>query len=38
VRQKRRVKTRPTRGSQRRRVDEKRQRGEIKRGRQGGAE
>ncbi len=36
VRQKRRIKTRPTRGSQRRRVDEKRHRGDIKRGRQGG--
>lgn len=35
VRRKRRVATKPTRGSQRRRVDEKRQRGEIKRGRQG---
>lgn len=34
VRRKRRVATKPTRGSQRRRVDEKRQRGEIKRGRQ----
>jgi len=38
VRQKRRIATKPTRGSQRRRVDEKRHRGEIKRGRQGGGE
>ncbi len=38
VRQKRRIKTKPTRGSQRRRVDEKRHRGDIKRGRQGGGE
>jgi ribosome-associated protein len=38
VRQKRRIATKPTRGSQRRRVDEKRQRGEIKRGRQGGGD
>jgi ribosome-associated protein len=36
VRQKRRIATRPTRGSQRRRVDEKRHRGDIKRGRSGG--
>ncbi len=36
VRQKRRIATRPTRGSQRRRVDEKRHRGDIKRGRQDG--
>jgi len=36
VRQKRRIATRPTRGSKRRRVDEKRHRGDIKRGRQGG--
>lgn len=36
VRQKRRIATRPSRGSQRRRVDEKRHRGDIKRGRQGG--
>ena len=36
VRQRRRIATRPTRGSQRRRVDEKRHRGDIKRGRQGG--
>jgi ribosome-associated protein len=36
VRQKRRVATKPTRGSQRRRIDEKRHRGDIKRGRQGG--
>ena len=36
VRRKRRIATRPTRGSQRRRVDEKKHRGEIKRGRQGG--
>jgi ribosome-associated protein len=34
VRQKRRIATRPTRGSQRRRIDEKRQRGEQKRLRQ----
>ena len=34
VRQKRRIATRPTRGSQRRRLDEKRRRGEIKRTRQ----
>ncbi len=34
VRRKRRVATRPTRGSQRRRVDEKRHRGGIKKGRQ----
>jgi ribosome-associated protein len=38
VRQKRRVATKPTRGSQRRRVDEKRHRGDIKRGRQGGGD
>jgi ribosome-associated protein len=38
VRQKRRIATRPTRGSQRRRVDEKRHRGDIKRGRQGGGD
>ena len=37
VRQKRRYATKPTRGSQRRRVDEKRHRGDIKRGRQGGS-
>ena len=37
VRQKRRIATRPTRGSQRRRVELKKHRGEIKRGRQGGA-
>ena len=36
VRQKRRVATKPTRGSQRRRVDEKKHRGVIMRGRQGG--
>ena len=36
VRQKRRIATKPTRGSQRRRVETKRHRGEIKRGRQGG--
>lgn len=36
ARRKRRVATRPTRGSQRRRLDEKRHRGDIKRGRQGG--
>ncbi len=36
VRQRKRVRTKPTRGSQRRRVDEKRHRGDIKRGRQGG--
>lgn len=36
VRQKRRIATRPSRGSKRRRVDEKRHRGDIKRGRQGG--
>jgi len=36
VRQKRRIATRPTRGSQRRRIEAKRLRGEIKRGRQGG--
>ncbi|HEX6811905.1 MAG TPA: alternative ribosome rescue aminoacyl-tRNA hydrolase ArfB [Planctomycetota bacterium] len=35
VRQKRRIATRPTRGSQRRRVEAKKRRGEIKRGRQG---
>jgi ribosome-associated protein len=34
VRRKRRIATRPTRGSQRRRVDEKKRRGDIKRGRQ----
>ncbi|MCB9877520.1 MAG: aminoacyl-tRNA hydrolase [Planctomycetes bacterium] len=34
VRKKRRVATRPTRGSQRRRLDEKKHRGDIKRGRQ----
>ena len=38
VRRRKRVATKPTRGSQRRRVDEKRHRGEIKRGRQGGGE
>ena len=38
VRQRRRIATKPTRGSQRRRVDEKRHRGDIKRGRQGGGE
>jgi hypothetical protein len=37
VRQKRRYATKPTRGSQRRRVDEKRHRGDIKRGRQDGS-
>ena len=36
VRQKRRIGTKPTRGSQRRRVEQKRHRGDIKRGRQGG--
>lgn len=36
VRQKRRIATKPTRGSQRRRVEAKRHRGEIKRGRRGG--
>lgn len=36
VRRKRRIGTRPTRGSQRRRIEEKKHRGEIKRGRQGG--
>jgi len=36
ARRKRRIGTKPTRGSQRRRMDEKRHRGEIKRGRQGG--
>ncbi len=36
VRRRKRIATKPTRGSQRRRVDEKRRRGEIKRGRQGG--
>lgn len=36
VRRKRRVATKPTRGSQRRRMDEKRHRGDIKKGRQGG--
>ena len=34
VRKKRRVPTRPTRGSQRRRLDEKKRRGDLKRGRQ----
>ena len=34
VRQKRRIKTRPTRGSQRRRLDEKKRRSDIKKGRQ----
>ncbi|MCR9245738.1 MAG: aminoacyl-tRNA hydrolase [bacterium] len=34
VRQKRRIKTRPTRGSKRRRLDKKRQRGDLKKGRQ----
>src|SRR5689334_11366147 len=38
VRQKRRIATKPTRGSQRRRVDEKRHRGDIKRGRQHGGD
>jgi ribosome-associated protein len=38
VRQKRRDATMPTRGSQRRRVDEKRHRGDIKRGRQDGSQ
>jgi ribosome-associated protein len=38
VRRKRRIATKPTRGSQRRRLDEKRHRGEIKRGRHGGGE
>ena len=37
VRQKRRYATKPTRGSQRRRVDEKRHRGDIKRGSQVGS-
>ncbi|MDO8348771.1 MAG: alternative ribosome rescue aminoacyl-tRNA hydrolase ArfB [Planctomycetota bacterium] len=36
ARRKRRIGTKPTRGSKRRRVDEKRHRGEIKKGRQGG--
>ena len=36
VRRRRRIATKPTRGSQRRRIDEKRHRGDIKRGRQGG--
>ncbi|MBL8732287.1 MAG: aminoacyl-tRNA hydrolase [Planctomycetes bacterium] len=36
ARRKRRIGTKPTRGSQRRRLDEKRHRGDIKRGRQGG--
>lgn len=36
VRRRKRIATKPTRGSQRRRVDEKRHRGDIKRGRQGG--
>ncbi|MFY9343177.1 MAG: alternative ribosome rescue aminoacyl-tRNA hydrolase ArfB [Planctomycetota bacterium] len=35
VRRRKRIRTKPTRGSQRRRVDEKRQRGDIKRDRQG---
>jgi ribosome-associated protein len=34
VRQKRRIKTKPTRGSQRRRLDAKKRRGDLKRGRQ----
>ncbi|MBL8748790.1 MAG: aminoacyl-tRNA hydrolase [Planctomycetes bacterium] len=36
VRRRKRIATKPTRGSQRRRVEEKRHRGDIKRGRQGG--
>ena len=36
MRRKRRIATKPTRGSRRRRVDEKRHRGDIKRGRQDG--
>ena len=36
TRRARRIATKPSRGSKRRRVDEKRHRGEIKRGRQGG--
>lgn len=36
VRRKRRIGTKPTRGSQRRRIEEKKHRGEIKKGRQGG--
>jgi len=36
VRRRKRIATRPTRGSQRRRVEEKKHRGEIKKGRQGG--
>jgi len=38
VRRKRRIGTKPTRGSKHRRLDEKRHRGEIKRGRQGGGD
>jgi ribosome-associated protein len=34
VRQKRRIKTKPTRGSKMRRLDEKKRRGDIKKGRQ----
>jgi ribosome-associated protein len=37
VRQKRRIATRPTRSSQHRRLEAKKRRGEIKRGRQGGS-
>jgi ribosome-associated protein len=36
VRQRRRIATAPTRGSKRRRVEQKRHRGDVKRGRQGG--
>ncbi len=36
VRRRKRIATKPTRGSQRRRVEEKRHRGDLKRGRQGG--
>jgi len=36
VRRRKRIATKPTRGSQRRRVEEKKHRGEIKKGRQGG--
>lgn len=38
VRRKRRIGTKPTRGSKHRRLEEKRHRGEIKRGRQGGGD
>jgi ribosome-associated protein len=38
VRPKKRVATKPTRGSQRRRMDSKKRRGDIKRGRQGGGD